>query len=175
MQVFCGIVGRMLQFADVLRDSRAMYAKGYKHQTIMGDLNTMGNGAARLSPSFCTDHLRFKTLGICEARFWHENLFSVLEASTENDGKRINKKLLKWGVDEELCKEAINPGFHDPWDVEKDVTLEHPAIKGYKIYLVTGKLDWILGRGMQFGEKEIGNHDYSMSDHKWLLLEVFLE
>lgn len=170
----------MSQFADVLRDSRAMYAKGYQHQTIMGDLNTMGNGVARLSPSFCTDHLRFKTLGISEARFWHDNLLSVLETSVEKggdiaDGKKINKKLLGWGVNEELCREAINPGFHDPWDVEKDVTLEHPAIKGYKIYLVTGKLDWILVKGMQFGEKEIGNHDYTMSDHKWLLLEVLLK
>lgn len=180
LQVFCGIIGRISQFVDILQDSRRMYAKGIRNQAILGDLNTMGNGVARLSPSFCSDHLRFKTIGICEARFWKDNLLSVSDTDAKNAAlisgtTPVNSKLLKWGVDPALCEEATNPGFVDPWDVEKDVTLEHPAFKGTKIYLVTGKLDWILGRGMTFHSKEIGNHDYSMSDHKWLQVEIGLQ
>lgn len=179
LEVFCGISSRISQFADILRDSRECSAKGLHHQVIMGDLNTMANDFARFSPNFCCDHLRFRTLGQKEARFWKDNLLDVTEDVVKkqaemNGGVLVNRNLRKWGLDEELCKEAVNPGFHDPWNVDKDVTLEHPAIKGYKFYLVSGKLDWILGKDVKFLEKEIGNHDYSMSDHKWLMAEVTL-
>jgi len=40
---------------------------------------------------------------------------------------------------------------------------------------MAGKLDWVLVRGMRVLTKALGNHDYSASDHKWLLVEVMLD
>lgn len=37
---------------------------------------------------------------------------------------------------------------------------------------MNGKLDWLLLRALEVRHKEIGNHDYSLSDHKWLAAEV---
>ena len=47
------------------------------HQAILGDLNTMAHGIARLSPNFCNDRMRFLSIGQSEATFWHQNLFMV--------------------------------------------------------------------------------------------------
>ena len=38
-----------------------------------------------------------------------------------------------------------------------------------------GKFDWVLLRGCQVSSKAIGNHDYSASDHKWLLVDVHID
>lgn len=38
-----------------------------------------------------------------------------------------------------------------------------------------GKLDWVLLRRMKTVHTEIGNEDYALSDHKWLLAEVEFE
>jgi endonuclease/exonuclease/phosphatase family metal-dependent hydrolase len=80
LEVFCGPVGRLQQFADILAHSRAAAADGTALQVIGGDLNTLGHGVARLSPYHCTDHLRWATLGQTEAAFWQANLFDVPEA-----------------------------------------------------------------------------------------------
>jgi hypothetical protein len=77
LEVFCGPIGRLLQFADILEHSRAAAAAGLARQIIGGDLNTMGHGVARLSPYHCTDHLRWGTLGQSEAAFWQQHLFDV--------------------------------------------------------------------------------------------------
>ncbi|KAG1672726.1 hypothetical protein FOA52_005204 [Chlamydomonas sp. UWO 241] len=38
-----------------------------------------------------------------------------------------------------------------------------------------GKLDWMLQRDRTLVvSKAIGNHDYAMSDHKWLITDVYL-
>lgn len=78
LEVFCGPVGRLLQFADILTHSRAAAARGATRQVIGGDLNTMAHGIARLSPWHCTDHLRWATLGQCEAAFWQHHVFDVV-------------------------------------------------------------------------------------------------
>lgn len=57
-------------------------AQGMQHQAIFGDLNTMGHGIARFSPNFCTDKMRFWSLGQSEAVFWDRNIFQVQHAST---------------------------------------------------------------------------------------------
>lgn len=77
LEVFCGPVGRLRQFADILTHSRAAAARGAARQVIGGDLNTMAHGIARLSPWHCTDHLRWATLGQCEAAFWQHHVFDV--------------------------------------------------------------------------------------------------
>lgn len=43
----------------------------------MGDLNTMGNGVARLSPHYCTDHMRWGSLGWFEAELLDRRVLAV--------------------------------------------------------------------------------------------------
>ena len=77
LEVFCGAVGRLRQFADILEHSRSAARRGVGLQVIGGDLNTMGHGVARLSPFHCTDRLRWATVGETEASFWARSLFAV--------------------------------------------------------------------------------------------------
>ena len=56
--------------------------QGMYHQAILGDLNTMAHGIARFSPKFCTDKMRFWSLGQSEASFWHHKVFCVADPST---------------------------------------------------------------------------------------------
>ncbi len=63
--------------------------QGLFHQAILGDLNTMAHGLARLSPKYCCDKMRFWGLGRPEAHFWHHNLILVPDSafSSERDGQ----------------------------------------------------------------------------------------
>ena len=45
----------------------------------------MGHGIARFSPKFCTDKMRFWTLGQSEAAFWHRAVFRVNDPDTVPD------------------------------------------------------------------------------------------
>ena len=53
--------------------------QGIVHQAILGDLNTMGHGIARLSRRQCTDALRFRSLGSYEAEVWHACVLSQMD------------------------------------------------------------------------------------------------
>ena len=70
--------------------------QGRYHQAILGDLNTMAHGVARLSPLYCCDQMRFWTIGRTEAHFWHHNVFSVPDPDflPENDGRRTGASSL---------------------------------------------------------------------------------
>ena len=65
-------------------------------------------------------------------------------------------------------------GFEDPFDPVTTVTLDNPAYRYFGYSLMKGKLDWLLLRKMKVLEKDVGNHDYSASDHKWLSANVEL-
>lgn len=177
--MFCGISDRLYQFSDILKDSRIKAKAGYDRQLILGDLNTVANGIARILPLFCTDHLRFKTFGISEATFWRQNLFQVTDASfldlhVDDDEHFFNRRLNSWGLEKAYCRHLINPGFDDPWDTDKDVTLQKPKTGWINWNLVSGKLDWLLVRNLKVSQKWIGNHDYKHSDHKWLMVMASL-
>ena len=60
------------------------------HQVILGDLNTMGHGVARLSPHYCCDVMRWRTLGWYEAAWWHAHVLSQVWAVAKADGSRDN-------------------------------------------------------------------------------------
>lgn len=62
--------------------------QGVYHQAILGDLNTMAHGIARLSPNYCCDAMRFWSIGRTEAYFWHQTVLSVADPShlPEHDG-----------------------------------------------------------------------------------------
>ncbi len=66
-------------------------------------------------------------------------------------------------------------GFFDPFDIIKDVTLDHPSYQLFGHGFMKGKLDWTLLRQLQVVNKAIGNHDYCLSDHKWLSVDVNLQ
>ncbi|GJJ74047.1 hypothetical protein EMPS_06405 [Entomortierella parvispora] len=70
-----------------------------------------------------------------------------------------------------VLHQARNPGFYDPWDSGKDLTLHNPAFLG----LLSAKLDYTLLKNLRCESRAMGNHDYSASDHKWLLVEVIFE
>ena len=59
-------------------------------------------------------------------------------------------------------------GFVDPFDAATTVTLDLPAYRYFGFHLMKGKLDWLLLHRLKVLEKDIGNHEYSASDHKWL-------
>ena len=56
--------------------------QGLYHQAILGDLNTMAHGIARLSPKFCKDKMRFWSIGQSEAQFWDKAVFQVVDPDT---------------------------------------------------------------------------------------------
>jgi len=76
--------------------------------------------------------------------------------------------LLGYGLPEKVLIDARNPGFYDPFHPIDDITLVN-----YRGWFV-GKLDWVLLRGLGVIHREIGNHDFSASDHKWMLVDVSL-
>lgn len=77
LEIFCGIFGRLRQFSQILAHSRANLLQ-YPQQMILGDLNTMAHGLARLLPKYCCDSMRWRSVGWSEAEWWQRNLFDVL-------------------------------------------------------------------------------------------------
>ncbi|KAI9143397.1 Endonuclease/exonuclease/phosphatase [Paraphysoderma sedebokerense] len=161
LEVFCGILGRVGQLSDILADA-AEHKSSNPCQILCGDLNTMAHGIARLSPSFCTDNLRWRTLGSTEAEWLTERVLSF----TTDDGP-FNTHLLPFRqLPPEVLQNARNPGFYDAFDPKTDITLE--SYGGY----YSGKLDWLLVMGLEITEKSMGNDRYEASDHKWLCCSV---
>lgn len=164
LEVFCGISGRIDQFSDV-----PLYAKKRKDsldknssiiQVIGGDLNTMAHGLARLSPKYCgNDWMRYVTIGKSEGKWWMDNALC--------GGDKAEKNLKWWGFNEDVCKNYVCfEGFFDPFDVEKDITVQNH----WGLYY--GKLDWIFIKGGIILNKFMGNHNYSLSDHKYLGIDI---
>lgn len=235
-EVFCGMLARIKHLADVFDDSRSMIDKGYYHQVLMGDLNTMAHGIARLSPSFCSDNMRWLSLGRDEAVMWENYVLSVedpqyhldsdkdvlkrnlshgndifwndapvsspcqssplsrswkstsdLRILSENASawkptsqdhgestirSKSNAHLLRWGVDMQVAKSALNPGFHCPFPASSTVTLDHPTYRIFGISLMRGKLDWMLMRRLLVESTSLGNMDFSLSDHRLMTANV---
>lgn len=73
------MLSRMSHLADIFEDARCHVEQGFYHQVILGDLNTMAHGIARLSPKYCTDRMRFRSLGMDEAVVWERYLLSRLD------------------------------------------------------------------------------------------------
>ena len=77
----------VLEAETLLADSASLRvaAQGIVHQAILGDLNTMGHGIARLSRHHCTDALRLLSLGSYEAEVWHACVLSQLDPQYAED------------------------------------------------------------------------------------------
>ncbi|KAF9319210.1 hypothetical protein BG003_009670 [Podila horticola] len=70
-----------------------------------------------------------------------------------------------------VLHQARNPGFYDPWSARDDLTLHNPNFFG----ILKAKLDYSLLMNLRCVGRSMGNHDYSASDHKWLMVEVEFE
>lgn len=156
-EVYCGMLARMKNFADVLTDARRMlHEHAARPIAIMGDLNTMAHGIARLSPRFCCDRMRVRSLCLYEAQVWDRHVF-------RNVGGQPSAALRAFGLPADVCAALVNPGallvvgdqlarssfagFVDPFDVVRDVTLDHPTYRLCGISLMKGKLDWCVLQG----------------------------
>lgn len=42
-------------------------------------------------------------------------------------GQPMNRHVMHWGGEAHVCREILNPGFFDPYDPRRDVTLELSA------------------------------------------------
>lgn len=158
LEVFCGIYGRLRQFADVLADAKAHLAD-QPLQLIFGDLNTMAHGIARFSPYFCGDDQRLRSIGYSEAQWWQRHIFSQPAAA-------LTSALAPARLGAADVRRLANPLFYDPFCKVKDTTLH-----GY-FGLFRGKLDWTLLRGFRVLAKGMDNHDLRWSDHKLLYVVV---
>lgn len=158
LEVFCGILGRIRQFKDILEDSHRLLPT-LPHQLIFGDLNTLGHGVARFHPRFCRDSLRWRTMGSSEASWWHRNLFSF----TTTDGE-YNERLRRFRFSDLDLHTLRNPHFYDP------VPQLHTTLRSVKGFF-NGRLDWTLVRGLRAVDYGLDNHDYRKSDHKLMWVD----
>ena len=68
--------------------------------------------------------MRFRNLGLTEAQVWDRYLIQEKDMNylVENDGKQNlrepiapNPMLSSWGVDQDTCCDALNPGIKPHW------------------------------------------------------------
>lgn len=163
LEVFCGIFGRLKQFADIFEDARN-HLEQYPYQLIFGDLNTMAHGIARFSPIFCSDKLRIWSVGYSEAQWWQRYIFDHTVRSIDEPGPL--RKHVPHNLSAANAAILANPHFYDPFCMSKDTTLQ-----GYR-GMFKGKLDWTLLHGFHTLAKGMDNHDFEYSDHKLLYVIV---
>lgn len=162
LEVFCGILGRIRQFKDILEYSyKLLEEQQIFNQLIFGDLNTMGHGVARFHPRFCRDSLRWRTMGSSEAAWWNRQLFSF---TTEMGSQNIYLTRFRSLTQHDL-QYLRNPYFYDP------VPALHTTLRSVR-GIFQGRLDWTLVRGLRTVDYGLDNHDYRTSDHKLLWVEL---
>lgn len=146
--------------------------------------------------------MRFTSLGSDEAVVWERHVLAVhdprydpatdadasaasVSSTATADGQKqaetfegdspVNAQLVRWGLAREFARDAVNPGFACPFPASSTITLDNPLYRFFGVSFMRGKLDWVLLRRMKTVHTEIGNEDYALSDHKWLLAEVEFE
>ena len=184
------MLARISQLSDIFADARKMIDRRFGHAAILGDLNTMAHGVARLSPSYCCDRMRFRSLGSDEAVVWEREVLALKDQryDPQNDGgdrnitsggggssPPVNEQLRRWGLDAASAADAVNPGFACPFPAATTITLDNPTYRWFGVSFMRGKLDWALLRRVRAVRTGVGNDDFALSDHKWLLVEGVLE
>lgn len=69
------MLARIHQLSDIFRDARGP-GSATPSQALLGDLNTVGHGVARLSRDVCRDAMRWRNLGRTEAEVWERSVLS---------------------------------------------------------------------------------------------------
>ncbi|KAI8646493.1 hypothetical protein BD408DRAFT_270277 [Parasitella parasitica] len=152
----------------------------------------MAHSIVRLSPKYACDRYRWMSLGDTESNWFDRHVMAVYRDPQHEYNLRLAAagfpfsmapiRLIRFawkllgslklfeivsGFDLETLKRARNPGFYDPWDPD-EITLHNPDYFG----LFKAKLDWTMVRCMDVRQKWIGNRDYSVSDHAYLMVKV---
>jgi endonuclease/exonuclease/phosphatase family metal-dependent hydrolase len=172
LEVFCGAADRAAQYADIVADSRRerrrelarwrasdeqeearpptrQHSPPWRH-AVLGDLNTMAHGVARLSPHYAQGSLRWRTLGQTEGEWWERHVLwrrrrpeesggGGAEDGDEEDEEEeeedpavlaARRRLERWGVPAQASRALIpNPGFACPFPARDTVTLDNPAYR----------------------------------------------
>lgn len=152
----------------------------------------MAHSIVRLSPKYARDRYRFMSVGDTESNWFDRHVMAVYRDPQHEYNLRLaaagypfsmapirvirgiwrvlgSLKIFEWvsGFDLETLRRARNPGFYDPWD-PNEITLHNPNYFG----LFKAKLDWTMVKCMEVRQKWIGNRDYSISDHAYLMVKV---
>ena len=153
LEVFTGIMGRITQISEIFE-----YAANHDahYQILCGDLNTLGHGIARLSPNYCNDQMRFKSIGYSESEFFYDRVLKYNMV----DGP-LNEGLLGYGLSDSVVEAARNPGFIEVFDLNEITLTSYGGA-------FQGKLDWFLIKGFGVQKQFMKNNDFSASDHKLL-------
>ncbi|KAJ2634946.1 hypothetical protein GGF40_003892 [Coemansia sp. RSA 1286] len=165
-ECFTGIEGRVGQLCDLMQDSRQS-AESLPHQLVFGDFNTFAHSLARFSPKYANGWYRFRTVGMTEPEWWIKNILSWYP-----DDGIVNRRLEdedlppKQRFSGDILRNAVNPGWWDPFDPVKDITISNHA--GW----MTAKADWAFVRQLKVLRHWMENRDFAESDHRCLVLEI---
>lgn len=204
LEVFCGAADRVAQYADLVADSRRerqrelLEARGasgraggddaarppppppWRH-AILGDLNTMAHGVARLSPHYAQGPLRWGSLGLTEAEWWERHVLwrrpppqgegAADDDSADDDDPAVASRrrwLERWGVPSEAARALLpNPGFACPFPARGTVTLDNPA---YRVPLPRALLRLGRSKGRGGGRAAGDDDDDASPGRPWIPL-----
>ncbi|KAJ2004965.1 hypothetical protein H4R26_002214 [Coemansia thaxteri] len=165
-ECFTGIIGRVGQLCDLLRDS-SENTERFPHQLIFGDFNTFAHSLARFSPAYSNGWYRFRTIGMTEPEWWMKNILSWYPEDGCRNGRLDNEKLPdNIRFSEQILSSAVNPGWWDPFDAAKDATIS--SYGG----MMTAKADWAFVRQFKVVKHWMTNRNFAVADHRCLVLEV---
>ena len=185
-EVFCGVLGRVRQLGDVLDHARTQQREhGYRNRgdkqhgfsiCVGGDFNTMAHGIVRMSFKYGTDRMKLLSLGETEAEWLQRTVLHVAPICSNINGVVRNiYDWLWWRVllglsarDVQKVQQQRDLYLFDAFDKRRDTTLDNPTYHGF----VTGKFDWLLVSNVLVCNWGMGNHSYSLSDHKYLYKDV---
>lgn len=196
LEVFCGAADRAAQYADIVADSRrergremARWRAGgaaagapapTPRHAVLGDLNTMAHGVARLSPHYAQGALRWRTLGWTEGEWWERHVLWRPGAATaggdsdeedDNDDPSVlaaRRRLERWGVPKDAARSLLpNPGFACPFPARHTVTLDNPI---YRLPLPGWAGRLLLGARRGSGEQaQQQNQNQNQDRERWWL------
>ncbi|PVV01437.1 hypothetical protein BB560_004141 [Smittium megazygosporum] len=153
-ECFTGVSGRIGQFSDLVQMS-FKEKESFPHQLVFGDMNTFAHSIARLSPKYCCDMYRFRSIFLSEPEFWYLKIF----------GKN---GLLKQNKTEEYTLYEKTLHLYDPYDPISDYTIEN------HMGLMKAKVDWTFVSGFNVNSFCTLNDHFLFSDHKLLCLDLTL-
>jgi endonuclease/exonuclease/phosphatase family metal-dependent hydrolase len=171
------------------------------HQAILGDFNTLSHGIARFSSSYCTDALRWGSLGHTEAEWITRH---VLHHGEDDPPERFLRRFLSTNpTAATIATAAAVATAANPFDAtvpSQKATAAAKAVGGpltaailkslanpgfvcpfdaYECSTLTnyrgwfnGKLDWMLLRNLTTHAHFTANDDFHASDHKMLVADM---
>jgi hypothetical protein len=147
LEVFCGAADRAAQFGDLVADSlrererevaaadgassssseQQQQQRPWRH-AILGDLNTMAHGVARLSPHYAQGPLRWRTLGLTEAEWWERHVLWRRRGTGEDAEEEELVVATRRGPAPGRARPGAKPGLFLPLSREGDDHARQPCV-----------------------------------------------